>query len=89
MKKFLRLIAHSLSARLLGVFFLTALVYSVAARHTVNLVLDRDYLREMIGSHVALHTTYLMEDLGSPPSVETIQISELLEFSSRSILLTT
>lgn len=70
MQRFLRLIAHSLSARLLGVFFLTALVYGVAARHAVNLVLDRDYLREMIGSHVALHTTYLVEDLGSPPSIE-------------------
>ncbi|NND35756.1 MAG: HAMP domain-containing histidine kinase [Gammaproteobacteria bacterium] len=70
MQKLLHLIAHSLSARILGVFFLTALVYSVAARHAVNLVLDRDYLREMIGSHVALHTTYLLEDLGYPPSIE-------------------
>lgn len=70
MQKLFHLIAHSLSARILGVFFLTALVYSVAARHAVNLVLDRDYLREMIGSHVALHTTYLMDDLGYPPSIE-------------------
>ncbi|MFW2405028.1 MAG: sensor histidine kinase [Gammaproteobacteria bacterium] len=70
MQKLLHLVAHSLSARILGVFFLTALVYSVAARHAVNLVLDRDYLREMIGSHVALHTTYLIDDLGYPPSIE-------------------
>jgi len=70
MKTILRFIAHSLSARLLGVFLATALAYGVAARYAVDLVLDRDYLREIIGSHVALHTTYVMQDLGYPPSLE-------------------
>lgn len=69
MRKLFRAIGHSLSARLLGVFLVTAALYVIAARITVSLVLDRDYLREMISSHVALHTTYLIEDLGSPPSV--------------------
>ena len=70
MKSVFRFIAHSLSARLLGVFLATAVMYGVAARYAVDLVLDRDYLREIIGSHVALHTTYVMQDLGYPPSVE-------------------
>jgi len=70
MRNPLHSIAHSLSARLLGIFLITAVVYGVAARFAVELVLDRDYLREMIGSHIALHTTYLIDDLGSPPRVE-------------------
>lgn len=69
MRKFLRAIGHSLSARLLGIFLITAVLYVIAARFTVSLVLDRDYLREMMGSHVALHAGYLIEDLGSPPSI--------------------
>ena len=70
MPKFLHRIAHSLSARLLGIFLLTSLVYGFASRYAVELVLDRDYLRETIGSHVSLHTTYFIRDLGIPPSVE-------------------
>lgn len=73
MQKIFRRVAHSLSARLLGVFLLTAVVYGITARHAVNLVLDRDYLREMIGSHVALHTNYFVQDLGYPPSIERAQ----------------
>jgi len=63
-------IAHSLSARLLGIFLVTSLIYGFSARFAVELVLDRDYLREIIGSHIALHTTYFLRDLGLPPSIE-------------------
>jgi len=63
-------IAHSLSARLLGIFLITSLIYGFAARFAVELVLDRDYLREIIGSHIALHTTYLLKDIGLPPSIK-------------------
>jgi len=70
MRKILHRIAHSLSARLLGLFLITAVVYGLSARFAVELVLDRDYLREMIGSHIALHTTYFLRDLGLPPSTE-------------------
>ena len=66
----LRSVTNSLSARLLGIFFLTALVYGFAARFAVELVLDRDYLREIVGSHIALHTTYFLEDIGLPPDIE-------------------
>lgn len=63
-------IAHSLSARLLGIFLITSLIYGFSARFAVDLVLDRDYLREIVGSHIALHTTYFLRDLGLPPSIE-------------------
>jgi signal transduction histidine kinase len=69
-RRILHLIAHSLSARILGVFFLTALAYGFASRYAVELVLDRDYLREIVGAHISLHTTYFVQDLGSPPSIE-------------------
>jgi len=70
MRNLLHRIAHSLSARLLGIFLITSLIYGFSARFAVELVLDRDYLREMIGSHIALHTTYFLRDLGLPPSTE-------------------
>ncbi len=69
-RKVFHRIAHSLSARLLGIFLLTSLVYAFSARFAVELVLDRDYLREVVGSHVALHTTYLLQDIGLPPSID-------------------
>jgi len=70
MRNPIRRVTASLSARLLGIFLITAFVYGISARFAVELVLDRDYLREMIGSHVALHTKYLLQDIGYPPSVE-------------------
>ena len=69
-RRLLNSVASSLSARLLGIFLLTALVYGFAARFAVELVLDRDYLREIAGSHIALHTSYFLEDLGLPPDIE-------------------
>lgn len=63
-------ITRSLSARLLGIFLITSLAYALASRAAVDLVLDRDYLREIIGAHMALHTNYLLRDLGYPPSLE-------------------
>jgi signal transduction histidine kinase len=61
---------RSLSARLLGVFLLTSIIYGAVSRYAVDLVLDRDYLREIVGAHIALHTNYVMQDLGYPPSIE-------------------
>jgi signal transduction histidine kinase len=69
-RKIIHRIAHSLSARILGVFLLTALLYGFSARYAVELVLDRDYLREVVGAHISLHTTYFLRDLGSPPDIE-------------------
>ena len=64
---------RSLSARLLAIFLLTSLVFAFAGRAAVDFVLDRDYLREIIGAHMALHTNYMLKDLGYPPNIERAQ----------------
>ena len=63
-------ISRSLSARLLGIFILTALVYAFVGRFVYLLVLDQDYLREVIGAHISLHADYVLNDIGSPPDIE-------------------
>ena len=63
-------IGHSLTARLIGIFVITSLVYVFASRYAVELVVDRHYLREVISAHVSLHVDYLVDDLGSPPDIE-------------------
>jgi len=63
-------ISRSLSARLLGIFILTALVYAFVGRFVYLLVLDQDYLREVIGAHISLHADYVLSDIGSPPNIE-------------------
>jgi signal transduction histidine kinase len=63
-------ITRSLSARLLAIFAVTSLVYAIASDFAVQAVLDRDYLREIIGAHIALHTNYVLQDLGAPPDIE-------------------
>ncbi len=66
----IREISRSLSARLLGIFILTAIVYTVVGRFVYLLVLDQDYLREVVGAHISLHADYVLNDIGSPPSIE-------------------
>lgn len=66
----IREISRSLSARLLGIFILTAIVYAVVGRFVYLLVLDQDFLREVVGAHISLHADYVLNDIGSPPSIE-------------------
>lgn len=66
----IRQIAHSLSARLLGVFLATSIVYVVASRYTFDLVWGTGYLSEVVGGHMAMHIDYVLKDLGNPPSIE-------------------
>jgi signal transduction histidine kinase len=66
----IREISRSLSARLLGIFILTALVYAVVGRFVYLLVLDQDFLREVVGAHISLHADYVLNDIGSPPNIE-------------------
>jgi signal transduction histidine kinase len=63
-------ISRSLSARLLGIFILTAIVYAVVGRFVYLLVLDQDFLRQVVGAHISLHADYVLDDIGSPPSIE-------------------
>lgn len=66
----IRKFSRSLSARLLGIFILTAIVYAVVGRFVYMLVLDQDFLREVVGAHISLHADYVLDDIGSPPSIE-------------------
>ncbi len=69
----IRNITRSLSARLLGIFVLTSLVYVAASRFAAELVYDTDYLRQIVGAHIALHADYVLNDIGNPPSIERAQ----------------
>lgn len=66
----IREISRSLSARLLGIFILTAIVYAVVGRFVYLLVLDQDFLRQVVGAHISLHADYVLDDIGSPPDIE-------------------
>lgn len=69
MRRLLYLVAHSLSARLLLIFFLGSMLYGYAARYAFTIFQDTDYLRQIIGAHIALHTDYILNDIGSPPDI--------------------
>jgi signal transduction histidine kinase len=60
-------ITRSLSARLVGVFFLTSLVYGFGAIYSVRMVRETDYLREIVGSHISLHADLVLQEIGTPP----------------------
>jgi signal transduction histidine kinase len=69
----IREITRSLSARVLGVFVLTSLVYIVASRYVFDLVWGTGYLSEVIGAHMALHVDYVLNDIGDPPRIDRAQ----------------
>lgn len=60
-------ITRSLSARLVAVFFVTSLVYGVGSFYAVQLVRQTDYVREIVGSHIALHAELVLNAIGTPP----------------------
>ena len=66
----IRRITRSLSARLLGIFLLTSIVYAFASRYVVDLVWGTGYLSEVVGAHMALHVDYVLNDIGQPPQIE-------------------
>ena len=63
-------ITHSLSARLLVIFVIASFAYSYGARHALQVFTDTDWLRQIVGAHIALHTEYVLEDIGSPPNID-------------------
>ena len=63
-------ITHSLSARLLVIFVIASFAYSYGARHALQVFTDTDWLRQIVGAHIALHTKYVLEDIGSPPNID-------------------
>ena len=72
-RKGLRRLGHSLSARLLIIFVIATLIYGFAARYAFTLFRDTDYLRRIVGAHIVLHSEYILNDIGLPPSVERAQ----------------
>jgi len=73
LRLFLRRTGHSLSIRLLLIFFMASMAYGYAARYAFTLFEDTDYLRRIAGAHVALYTEYIITDIGIPPDVERAQ----------------
>ena len=68
-----RRISRSLSARLLAIFVLTAVMFALVSHWTVQLVLDSDNMRRLMGSHVSLYAEYLLADIGQPPDTARAQ----------------
>jgi signal transduction histidine kinase len=66
-------ILNSLSARLLGVFLITALLYGSGAYLAVSFVLDRDDLRLTVGPHVSFYIDLVLQEVGDPPNIERAQ----------------
>ncbi len=73
LRDLLHKLAHSLSARLLLIFFLGSLAYGYAARYAFTVFQDTDYLRQIVGAHIALHTEYILDDIGAPPDTDRAQ----------------
>jgi signal transduction histidine kinase len=72
-RRILRKIGHSLTARLLLIFLVASLAYGYSARYAFTLFQDTDYLRRIAGAHIALHTDYILQDIGSPPDIVRAQ----------------
>ncbi len=62
-------LTRSLSARLLLIFVLASMLYGYSARYAYSVFQDTDYLRQIVGAHIALHTEYILSDIGTPPDI--------------------
>jgi signal transduction histidine kinase len=69
LRRGLKAIGHSLTARLLLIFFIASMAYWQASVYAFTLFQDTDYLRRIAGAHTALHTEYILQDIGSPPDI--------------------
>lgn len=70
LRRGLKAVGHSLTARLLLVFFIASMAYWQASVYAFRLFQDTDYLRRIAGAHTALHIDYILKDVGSPPDIE-------------------
>jgi len=66
----LKRIGHSLSLRLLGIFFLSGILFAYAAFFGLRWVYETDELRELVSGHLSLHINYVKQDIGSPPRID-------------------
>jgi signal transduction histidine kinase len=72
-REIFRRLGHSLTARLLLIFFIASMAYWQASVFAFSLFQDTDYLRRIVGAHTALHTEYILGDIGSPPDIRRAQ----------------
>ena len=73
MRQLFFMLTHSLSARLLLIFVIATMVYVYAARYAFSVFQDTDYLRQIAGAHIALHSDYILADIGAPPDLQRAQ----------------
>jgi signal transduction histidine kinase len=73
LRRILKIVGHSMTARLLLIFFIASMAYWQASVYAFSLFQDTDYLRRIAGAHTALHTEYILQDIGSPPNIERAQ----------------
>ena len=73
LRKTLKAIGHSLTARLLLIFGIALSAWWFASVYAVSLFQDTDYLRRIAGAHTVLHADYILKDIGTPPDIEKAQ----------------
>jgi signal transduction histidine kinase len=73
LRKILKSIGHSLTARLLLIFGIALSAWWFASVYAVSLFQDTDYLRRIAGAHTVLHADYILKDIGTPPNIEKAQ----------------
>ena len=66
----IRRLARSLSFRLLVIFLLLGGLFVYGTLAAIRWVYNSDDIRGLISGHLSLHVSYVLDDLGSPPSIE-------------------
>jgi signal transduction histidine kinase len=66
-------ITRSLSARMVAIFFITSMIYGAGSLYAVRAVRNTDYIREIVGAHIALHAELVLKEIGTPPDVARAQ----------------
>ena len=62
--------ARSLSLRLLAIFVLLGGLFVFGTFKAIQVVYNSDDIRGLISGHLSLHVSYVLEDIGTPPSIE-------------------
>ena len=70
LRRSLKAIGHSLTARLLLIFGVALFAWWFASVYAVSLSQDTDYLRRIAGAHTVLHADYILKDIGTPPNID-------------------
>lgn len=73
MLKFIRNIGRSILFKLLLVFVLTAVVLVLVVGGIVRHYTDESPHRELIGRNLAQYSTYLIDEIGAPPDLQTAE----------------